>query len=80
MYTKESEAIQWPKPWQLIVAVSLRTKKFLTNFSGMALKTLRNTLKFVKSCEQGKIFKKISPKLKSIPIPNEVMKQIGIDL
>ena len=27
-----------------------------------------------------KIFKKISPELKSIPVPNEVMKQIGIDL
>ena len=24
------------KPWQLIVAVSLRTKKFLNDFSGMA--------------------------------------------
>ena len=49
MYTKELETIQWPKPWQLIVAVSLRTKKFLNDFSGMAsLKTLRNKLKFVK--------------------------------
>ena len=36
MYTKESETIQWPKPWQLIVAMSLRTKKFLNDFSGMA--------------------------------------------
>ena len=62
MYTKESEKIQWPKPWQLIVAVSLRTK-------------------ICKSChQQGKIFRKISPELKSIPVPNEVMKQIGIDL
>ena len=33
-----------------------------------------------KSCQQqGKIFKKISPELKSIPVPNEVMKKIGID-
>ena len=34
MYTKESEKIQWSKLWQLIVAVSLRTKKFLKDFSG----------------------------------------------
>ena len=26
------------------------------------------------------MFKKISPELKSIPVPNEAMKQIGIDL
>ena len=38
-------------------------------------------IKICKSCQQqGKIFKKISPELKSIPVPNEVMKQIGIDL
>ena len=39
---------------------------------------------YIKTCgscqQQGKIFKKISPELKSIPVPNEVMKQIGIDL
>ena len=39
---------------------------------------------YIKICksgqQQGKIFKKISPELKSIPVPNEVMKQIGIDL
>ena len=38
---------------------------------------------YIKTCkswqQQGKIFKKISPELKSIPVPNEVMKQIGID-
>ena len=34
-----------------------------------------------KSCQQqGKIFKKIGPELKGIPVPNEVMKQTGIDL
>ena len=39
---------------------------------------------YIKICKKlrkhGKIFKKISPELKSIPIPNEMMKQIGIDL
>ena len=49
MFTKKLETIQWSKPWQLIVAVSLHTKKFLNDFSGMAQsKTIRNTLKFVK--------------------------------
>ena len=47
--TKESETIQWPKPWQFIVTVSLRIKNFRNDCSGMAwLKTLRNPLKFVK--------------------------------
>ena len=81
MYTKESETIQWPKPWQLIMAVSLRTKKFLNDFSGMAWpKTLRNTLKFVKVAKNKGRSHKINPEPKSIPVPNEVMKQIGIDL
>ena len=37
---------------------------------------------YIKICcqQQGKIFKKISPELKSISVPNEVMKRIGIDL
>ena len=39
---------------------------------------------YIKTCEscqqQGKIFKKVSPELKSIPVPNEVIKQIGKDL
>ena len=29
-------SMAWPKPSQLIVAVSLHTKKFLNDFSGMA--------------------------------------------
>ena len=78
MYTKESETIQWPKPWQLIVAVSLRTKKFLNDFSG---EDINEYIEICKSYQQqGKIFKKISPELKSIPVSNEVMKQIDIDL
>ena len=45
---KESETIQWPKPRQFIVTVSLRIENFLNDCSGMAwLKTLRNPLKFV---------------------------------
>ena len=39
---------------------------------------------FVKHCEscqkQGKMEKSISPELQSVPVPPEVMKQIGIDL
>ena len=45
------------------------------------IENIKEDIKICKSCQQqGKIFKKISPKLKSIPVPNEVMKQIGIDL
>ena len=81
MYTKESETIQWSKPWQLIVAVSLRTKQFLNDFSGIGM--IEDIKEYIKICksfqQQGKIFK-INPELKSIPVPNKVMKQIGIDL
>ena len=42
---------------------------------------IKEHIKIRKSCQQqGMIFKKNSPELKSIPVPNEVMKQIGIDL
>ena len=42
---------------------------------------IKEYIKICKSCQQqGKIFKKINPELKCIPVPNEVMKQIGIDL
>ena len=45
------------------------------------IEDFKEYIKICKSCQQqGKIFKKISPELKSIPVPNEVMKQIGIDL
>ena len=45
------------------------------------IEDIKEYIKICKSCqEQVKIFKKISPELKSIPVPNEVMKQIGIDL
>ena len=45
------------------------------------IEDIKEYIKICKSYEQqGKIFKKISPELKSIPVPNEVMKQIGIDL
>ena len=45
------------------------------------IEDIKEYIKICKSCQQqGKIFKKISPELKSIPVPNEVMKQIGIDL
>ena len=45
--------------------------------------TIEDIMEFNKifSCQQqGEIFKKINPELKSILVPNEVMKQIGIDL
>ena len=45
---------------------------------------LNDVAEFVKRCYQcqqhGKIAKKISPELQSVPVPNEVMKQIGIDI
>ena len=45
------------------------------------IEDIKEYIKVCESCQQqGKIFKKISPELKSIPIPNEVMKRIGIDL
>ena len=45
------------------------------------IEDIKEYIKICKSCQQqGKIFKKISPELKSIPVPNQVMKQIGIDL
>ena len=45
------------------------------------IEVIKEYIKICKSCQQqGKIFKKISPELKGIPVPNEVMKQIGIDL
>ena len=45
------------------------------------IEDIKEYIKICKSCQrQGKIFKKISPELKSIPVPNEVMKQIDIDL
>ena len=45
------------------------------------IEDIKDNIKICRSCQlQGKIFKKISPELKSIPVPNEVMKQIGIDL
>ena len=45
------------------------------------IEDIKEYIKICKSCQQqGKIFKKISPELNSIPVPNEVMKQIGIDL
>ena len=44
------------------------------------IEDIKEYIKICKSCQQqGKIFKKISPELKRIPVPNEVMKQIGID-
>ena len=45
------------------------------------IEDIKEYIKICKSWQQqGKIFKKISPELKCIPVPNEVMKQIGIDL
>ena len=45
------------------------------------IEDIKEYIKICKSCQQqGMIFKKITPELKSIPVPNEVMKQIGIDL
>ena len=45
------------------------------------IENIKEGIKICKSCQQqGKIFKNISPKLKSIPVPNEVMKQIGKDM
>ena len=81
-YTKESETIQWPKPCQLIVAVSLRTKKFSERFFWHSMiEDIKEYIKICISCEQqGKIFKKINLELKSIPVPYSVMKQNGINL
>ena len=45
------------------------------------IEDIKEYIKICKSCQQqGKIFKKISLELKSIAVPNEMMKQIGIDL
>ena len=45
------------------------------------IEDIKEYIKICKSCQQqGKIFKKISPGLKSIPVQNKMMKQIGIDL
>ena len=45
------------------------------------IEDIKKYIKICRSCQQQlKIFKKISPELKSIPVPNEVMKQIDIDL
>ena len=45
---------------------------------------IEDNKEYIKICkssqQQGKIIKKISPELKIIPVPNEVMEQIGIDL
>ena len=42
---------------------------------------VKNYIKTCQKCQhQGKIFKKISPDLQSIPIESEVMKQVGVDL
>ena len=45
------------------------------------IEDIKECIEICKNCQQqGKIFKNISLKLKSIPVPSEVMKQIGIDL
>ena len=45
------------------------------------IEDIKEYIKICNSCQQQeKIFKKMSPVLKSIPIPNEVMKQICVDL
>ena len=45
------------------------------------IEDIKEYIKICKSSQQQrKIFKKMSPELKSIPVPNAVMKQIGIDL
>ena len=45
------------------------------------IEEIKEYIKICKNCQrQREIFKKIGPELKSIPIPNEVMKQTGIDL
>ena len=42
---------------------------------------VKNYIKTCQKCQhQGKIFKKISPDLQSIPIESEVMKPVGVDL
>ena len=45
---------------------------------------LGDVAEFVKRCEicqkHGKMEKLISPELQSVPVPSEVMKQIGIDI
>ena len=42
------------------------------------IEDIKEYIKICKSFQQ--IFKKLGLELKSIPVPNEVMKQIGIDL
>ena len=42
---------------------------------------VKNYIKTCQKCQyQGKIFKKISPDLQSIPMESEMMKQVGVDL
>ena len=42
---------------------------------------VREYIHVCKNCQQqGNVFKKISSELQSIPVPNDVMKQIGIDM
>ena len=50
-------------------------------FWHVMIEDIKEYIKTCKSCQQQeKIFKKISSELKSISVPNEVMKQIVIDL
>ena len=85
MYTKESGTIQCLGNAKALAAHRGREstyQKISERFfwHGM-IEDIKEYIKTCKSCQQqGKIFKKISPELKSIPVPNEVMKQIGIDL
>ena len=42
---------------------------------------VKNYIKMCQKCQQqGKIFKRISPELQSIPIDPKVMQQVGVDL
>ena len=82
MYTKESKRIQWPKALAAHRGHESTYQKMSERifWHGM-IEDIKEYIKICKSGQQqGKIFKKNSPKLKSIPLPNEVMKQIGIDL
>ena len=78
MYTKESETMA--KALSAHRGRESTYQKISQRFFWHGM--IEGIKEYIKICcqQQGKIFKKISPELKSIPVPNEVMKQIGMDL
>ena len=82
MFTRESVIALKQLHLVDIVDVNQHTKKKSEIFywHGM-VDDVKNYIKTCQKCQhQGKIFKKISPDLQSIPTESEVMKQVGVDL